>query len=92
MGINMDSPADPPDKSPDTPTSAKTELAVSRKNRLAASVSEFLLLFKLRARRVPAPAATVMQRAVHMVLVTCHNWFGLKPSKSKSEPPPSRRG
>lgn len=54
----------------------KTELAVPRKNRFSASVAEFLLLFRLRARRVPENAAGVMQRALRMVLVTCENWFG----------------
>lgn len=54
----------------------KTELVVRRKNRFSASVAEFLLLFRLRARRTPESATSVMQRALRMVLVTCENWFG----------------
>ena len=54
----------------------KTELVVTRKNRFSASVAEFLLLFRLRARRTPTSADSVMQRALRMVLVTCDNWFG----------------
>ena len=54
----------------------KNELVVRHKNRFSASVSEFLLLFRLRARRVPENAAGVMQRAIRMVVVTCENWFG----------------
>ncbi|MEP6965367.1 MAG: hypothetical protein ABI845_07760 [Polaromonas sp.] len=54
----------------------KTELVVRRKNRFSASVAEFLLLFRLRARRGPENSASVMQRALRMVLVTCENWFG----------------
>lgn len=53
----------------------KHELVVRRKNRFSASVSEFLLLFRLRARRAPEDAAGVMQRAIRMVLVTCESWF-----------------
>ncbi len=62
----------------------KTEVVVRRKNRFSASVAEFLLLFRLRARRVPENAVGVMQRAIHMVLVTCENWFGRSDS-SKAE-------
>lgn len=53
----------------------KKEIELRRKNRFSAGVAEFLLLFRLRARRVPETAATVMQRALRMVLVTCENWF-----------------
>lgn len=54
----------------------KKELVVRHRNRFSASVAEFLLLFRLRARRLPENAAGVMQRAIRMVLVTCENWFG----------------
>lgn len=53
----------------------KTELAVTRRSRFSASVAEFLLVFRLRARRVPENAAGVMQRAIRVVLVTCEHWF-----------------
>ena len=36
-------------------------------------VAEFLLVFRLRARR--RSAGDLMERAVRMVLVTCKNWF-----------------
>ena len=54
----------------------KNQIVVRHRNRFAASVSEFLLLFRLRARRVPENAAGVMQRAIRMVVVTCESWFG----------------
>lgn len=54
----------------------KAELVVTRKSRFSASVAEFLLVFRLRARRTPESAVNVMQRALRMVLVTCENWFG----------------
>ena len=85
------SPQEPPEESTDAATSAKTALVVPRKSRLAASVSELLLLFRLRARRAPAPAVSVMQRALNMVLVTCDSWFGRKASKQKAPANPVKR-
>ena len=64
----------------------KTELVVRRKNRFSASIAEFLLIFRLRARRTPAHAVGIMQRALRMVLVTCENWFGKAADSSKSGP------
>lgn len=40
-----------------------------------ASIAEFLLVFRLRARRRSALSGDMMERALHMVLVTCKNWF-----------------
>ena len=54
----------------------KDELVVTRKSRFAASVAEFWLLFRLRARGHSTSQASVMQRALRMVLVTCDHWFG----------------
>ena len=67
----------------------KNEIVVRHKNRFSASVSEFLLLFRLRARRVPENAVSVMQRAIHMVLVTCENWFSRGDSNKDG---PDKRG
>jgi hypothetical protein len=39
------------------------------------SIAEFLLVFRLRARRRSALSGDMMERALHMVLVTCKNWF-----------------
>jgi hypothetical protein len=42
-----------------------------------ASIAEFLLVFRLRARRRRAAlSADMLERAVRMVLVTCQHWFG----------------
>ena len=43
--------------------------------RFPARVAEFLLVFRLRARR-SARSSDILQRAVQVVLVTCRHWFG----------------
>ena len=40
-----------------------------------ASIAEFLLVNRLRARRPAAPSADVLERAARIVFVTCQNWF-----------------
>lgn len=53
-------------------------IAPRRQAGFPASVAEFLLVFRLRARRrsaLSALSADMLERAVHMVLVTCKNWF-----------------
>ena len=47
-----------------------------------ASIAEFLLVTRLRARRRAAPSADVLERAARMVFVTCQNWFGTVESRS----------
>ena len=38
-------------------------------------VAEFLLLLRLRLRRRSALCAVMLERAFHLVVVTCKNWF-----------------
>lgn len=47
-----------------------------------ASIAEFLLVTRLRARRRAAPSADVLERAARIVFVTCQNWFGTDDSRS----------
>ena len=54
----------------------KADLVVTRKSKFSATVAEFLLVLRLRARRPPHNECGVMQRALSMVLVTCDHWFG----------------
>lgn len=54
----------------------KADLVVTRKSKFSATVAEFLLVLRLRARRPPQNECSVMQRALSMVLVTCDHWFG----------------
>jgi hypothetical protein len=41
-----------------------------------ASIAEFLLVNRLKARSRRDQAAVVLERASHIVFVTCKNWFG----------------
>lgn len=41
-----------------------------------ASIAEFLLVFRLRARRRSALSSDILERAVRVVFVTCQHWFG----------------
>ena len=47
-----------------------------------ARISEFLLVTRLRARRRSAPDADVLERAAHILHVTCQNWFPVANTKS----------
>lgn len=38
-------------------------------------IAEFLLVFRLRARRGSALSVDILERAVRVVFVTCKNWF-----------------
>jgi len=50
-------------------------VAPSRAVGFPSSIAEFLLVFRLRARRRSALSGDMMERALRMVLVTCKNWF-----------------
>lgn len=43
--------------------------------RLQAGVAELLLVCRLRARRHAVQSADVLERAAHMVWVTCQHWL-----------------
>lgn len=47
-----------------------------RQRRLPANIAEFLLVFRLRARRRATSSPDVLDRAVRVVCVTCEHWFG----------------
>lgn len=44
---------------------------------LQASIAEFLLINRLRARFRAQPCADMLERAARIVFVTCQNWFAL---------------
>ncbi|SFU72620.1 hypothetical protein SAMN05216350_104190 [Polaromonas sp. YR568] len=46
-----------------------------KKMSFQASIAEFLLVNRLRARKRAAPSADVLERASRIVYVTCQNWF-----------------
>lgn len=51
-------------------------------------IAEFLLVFRLRARRRSALSTDILERAVRVVFVTCKHWFAGTDSPA---PPPRRR-
>jgi hypothetical protein len=55
-----------------------------RKLGFQASIAEFLLVNRLRARRPAQPSADVLERASRIVFVTCQNWFA-KPSLGRPD-------
>jgi len=46
-----------------------------KKMSFQASIAEFLLVNRLRARKRAEPSADVLERASRIVFVTCKNWF-----------------
>ena len=55
-----------------------------RKLGFQASIAEFLLVNRLRARRPAQPSADVLERASRIVFVTCQNWFA-KPARGGAD-------
>jgi hypothetical protein len=55
-------------------------VAPSRPVGFPASIAEFLLVFRLRVRRRSMLSADMLERALHVVLVTCKNWFAASDS------------
>jgi hypothetical protein len=61
---------------PRAPTAAQLpEPIAQKKMSFQASIAEFLLVNRLRARKRAVPSADVLERAAHIVFVTCKNWF-----------------
>jgi len=63
-------------------------IAPQRQVGFPARIAEFLLVFRLRARRRSTLSADILERAVRVVFVTCKNWFSGTDSPA---PPPRRR-
>jgi len=49
--------------------------AVKQKAGLQASLAELLLVNRLKARTQPDQAARMLERATHIIFVTCKHWF-----------------
>jgi len=54
------------------------EPIAQKKMSFQASIAEFLLVNRLRARKRAEPSADVLERAAHIVFVTCQNWFAAR--------------
>ena len=73
-----------------TQTPTPTHLPATKPQRqlgFPSSIAEFLLVFRLKARRPSLLSADILERAVRVVFVTCKNWF----SGADSHHPKSRR-
>ncbi len=57
-------------------------IAPQRQVGFPSRIAEFLLVFRLRARRRSALSADILERAVRVVFVTCKNWFSCTNSPS----------
>ena len=60
---------------PDEPKASVPIVAPERRPGFPARIAEFLLVFRMRARRSKRPSG-ILERAVQVVLVTCRHWFG----------------
>ncbi|MDO8374382.1 MAG: hypothetical protein Q7T39_20855, partial [Polaromonas sp.] len=58
--------------------------AVRRVDRLRASIAQLLLVTRLRARTRRSLTVDLLERAAHVIFVTCKNWF--QPSPDRDEP------
>lgn len=73
---------------PRAPTAAQPpEPVAQKKMTFQASIAEFLLVSRLRARRHAEraePSTEVLERAARIVFVTCQNWFA-KPRRGSTD-------
>lgn len=60
------------------------EPVAQKKMSFQASIAEFLLVNRLRARKRAEPSADVLERAARIVFVTCQNWFA-KPQRGSPD-------
>lgn len=71
---------------PANPSAAarSTALAVPSKRgiSLRAGIAELLLITRLKARSHGSQAADILERAAHIVFVTCKNWFSAGDEKT----------
>ena len=71
-----------------TPPSDKGHPAVAgRVDRLRASIAQLLLVVRLRARTRRDLAVDLLERAAHVIYVTCRNWFLPSPDRDGKAPP-----
>lgn len=60
---------------------------VRRVDRLRASLAQLLLVARLRARTRRDLAVDLLERAAHVIFVTCKNWFLSSPERDGQRPP-----
>ena len=73
---------------PPTPPSDKGHHAVARRvDRLRASIAQLLLVTRLRALTRRSLTVDLLERAAHVIFVTCKNWFQPSPDRDRQVPP-----
>ena len=84
---NAQAEADQPGRQNPVPVAKPSKPDGARDVGFKASLAEFLLINRLRARirpkaAQPVQSAEVLQRAEHIIYVTCKDWFGENDSHS----------
>jgi len=69
---------------PTDPAAKRRRAEVSRVDAQRASLAQLLLVARLRARTRRDLAVDSLERAAHVIFVTCKNWF--LPSPNRDEP------
>lgn len=78
-GMSRVPPIEPPGKG--------RHAEVRRVDRLRASLAQLLLVARLRARTRRDLAVDLLERAAHVIFVTCKNWFLSSPERDGQVPP-----
>jgi hypothetical protein len=66
-----------------------TKTGVNKAVSFNASIAELLLVNRLKARVHPGTQATdILERASHIVFITCKSWFSSTGEASPQRPPP----
>lgn len=69
------------------PSDQSRHVAVRRVDRLRASIAQLLLVTRLRALTRRSLTVDLLERAAHVIFVTCKNWFLPSPDRDGQVPP-----
>ncbi|MDP1886829.1 MAG: hypothetical protein Q8L17_10245 [Polaromonas sp.] len=69
------------------PSGQSRHVVVRRVDRLRASLAQLLLVARLRARTRRDLAVDLLERAAHVIFVTCKSWFLPSPDRDGQVPP-----
>lgn len=78
----------PENKQPEPPAKA---LGLTRDRLQRASIAQLLLVARLKARNRRDLAVDSLERAAHVIFVTCKNWFsmrGVRDAEAGAQTPP----
>ncbi|MDO8375007.1 MAG: hypothetical protein Q7T39_24005 [Polaromonas sp.] len=76
-----------PPTEPPAPSAKSRQAEVRRGDGQRASMAQLLLVARLRARNRRDLAADSLERAAHVIFVTCKNWFLPSPDRDGQVPP-----